>query len=415
VPDPVRISGFWARMRARGIVEPDAPTPTAESFGDSVALADELLDLILHGPKRATAGAYGAPRARPAMRRGRRRRTRVPPPTVPAPPARTRRRGNVRRPAVRSRPDPSASPAHPSPDPRTARPTARILTHRPILPPGRAPCRGARGSGTLGRHADRVGALRGELRDATGPRPVDPDRPHRCHVLDGRPATGAAHDLAAPRRPDLLPPGESGQGVFEVVFRRDLGTATSTISASTWPATSARSASSRAAGDQPHPRLRHGRPAAANSGHQGTAMALAPLAHVLFSRVMNHDPADPTGPTATASSCPTATPRSCSTRCCTSRLRPRARRPQGVPPVGVATPGPPRGRPHRRASRSPPGRSARGSPTPSAWRSPSASCAPGSAPRPSTTTPSSSPATAASWRASATRPPRSPATSGSAS
>ncbi|MBL6629356.1 MAG: transketolase [Ilumatobacteraceae bacterium] len=35
-------------------------------------------------------------------------------------------------------------------------------------------------------------------------------------------------------------------------------------------------------------------PAAANSGHQGTAMALAPLGHVLYSRVMRHDPSDPT-------------------------------------------------------------------------------------------------------------------------
>ncbi len=34
-------------------------------------------------------------------------------------------------------------------------------------------------------------------------------------------------------------------------------------------------------------------PLAANSGHQGTAMALAPIAHVLYSRVMKHDPADP--------------------------------------------------------------------------------------------------------------------------
>ena len=33
-------------------------------------------------------------------------------------------------------------------------------------------------------------------------------------------------------------------------------------------------------------------PLAANSGHQGTGMALAPLAHVLYSRVMNHDPSD---------------------------------------------------------------------------------------------------------------------------
>jgi transketolase len=37
-------------------------------------------------------------------------------------------------------------------------------------------------------------------------------------------------------------------------------------------------------------------PLHAKSGHQGTAMALAPLAHVLYSRVMNHDPADPAWP-----------------------------------------------------------------------------------------------------------------------
>ncbi len=37
-------------------------------------------------------------------------------------------------------------------------------------------------------------------------------------------------------------------------------------------------------------------PLAANSGHQGTAMALAPLGHVLYSRVMRHDPADPHWP-----------------------------------------------------------------------------------------------------------------------
>jgi len=35
-------------------------------------------------------------------------------------------------------------------------------------------------------------------------------------------------------------------------------------------------------------------PLHARSGHQGTAMALAPLGHVLYSRVMNHSPADPT-------------------------------------------------------------------------------------------------------------------------
>lgn len=34
-------------------------------------------------------------------------------------------------------------------------------------------------------------------------------------------------------------------------------------------------------------------PLYAKSGHQGTAMALAPLGHVLFSRILNHDPANP--------------------------------------------------------------------------------------------------------------------------
>jgi len=37
-------------------------------------------------------------------------------------------------------------------------------------------------------------------------------------------------------------------------------------------------------------------PRAANSGHPGTAMALAPLAHVLFTRVMRHDPSEPRWP-----------------------------------------------------------------------------------------------------------------------
>ena len=37
-------------------------------------------------------------------------------------------------------------------------------------------------------------------------------------------------------------------------------------------------------------------PRAADSGHSGTAMALAPLAHVLFTRVMRHDPSEPEWP-----------------------------------------------------------------------------------------------------------------------
>jgi transketolase len=37
-------------------------------------------------------------------------------------------------------------------------------------------------------------------------------------------------------------------------------------------------------------------PAAANSGHQGTAVALAPLAHVLWTRIMKYDASDPSWP-----------------------------------------------------------------------------------------------------------------------
>nr|WP_155855141.1 ASCH domain-containing protein [Actinotalea ferrariae] len=33
----------------------DEPEPVLDQFGDHAALADELLDLVLHGPKRATA------------------------------------------------------------------------------------------------------------------------------------------------------------------------------------------------------------------------------------------------------------------------------------------------------------------------------------------------------------------------
>ena len=34
-------------------------------------------------------------------------------------------------------------------------------------------------------------------------------------------------------------------------------------------------------------------PQAANAGHPGTGMALAPLAHVLWTRVMKYDASDP--------------------------------------------------------------------------------------------------------------------------
>jgi uncharacterized protein YhfF len=56
-PDHEQIAAFWERARAAGHVPDDAVLAFAEPFGDSVELADELLDLVLHGPKRATAGS----------------------------------------------------------------------------------------------------------------------------------------------------------------------------------------------------------------------------------------------------------------------------------------------------------------------------------------------------------------------
>jgi uncharacterized protein YhfF len=60
LPDqrPIANAGFLARAKAAGRVPSDAVVTMADFFGDSVELADELLDLILHGPKRATASSY---------------------------------------------------------------------------------------------------------------------------------------------------------------------------------------------------------------------------------------------------------------------------------------------------------------------------------------------------------------------
>lgn len=59
--DPVgheRVSAFFERAVAAGAVPSGTPVPTSVwFFGDSAELADELLDLVLHGPKRATAAA----------------------------------------------------------------------------------------------------------------------------------------------------------------------------------------------------------------------------------------------------------------------------------------------------------------------------------------------------------------------
>lgn len=56
-PDPDEIAAFWQRYLAASGSDPSQPQPEPWCFGDTVELADELIDLVLRGPKRATAGA----------------------------------------------------------------------------------------------------------------------------------------------------------------------------------------------------------------------------------------------------------------------------------------------------------------------------------------------------------------------
>jgi uncharacterized protein YhfF len=61
--DRAAVVAFWERGQAAGSIPRDQPpTEVVERFGDSAELADELLDLVLHGPKRATAGSEAAMR-----------------------------------------------------------------------------------------------------------------------------------------------------------------------------------------------------------------------------------------------------------------------------------------------------------------------------------------------------------------
>ena len=56
--DIQQVAEFWKRFTARGIIDPSTPLPSiVEPFGDSAELADELIALVVDGPKRATAGA----------------------------------------------------------------------------------------------------------------------------------------------------------------------------------------------------------------------------------------------------------------------------------------------------------------------------------------------------------------------
>jgi uncharacterized protein YhfF len=56
--DTEQVAQFWGRFRSTGAVAPSAPVPeNVGPFGDSVELADELIELVVSGPKRATASA----------------------------------------------------------------------------------------------------------------------------------------------------------------------------------------------------------------------------------------------------------------------------------------------------------------------------------------------------------------------
>jgi uncharacterized protein YhfF len=56
-PEAAQIQTFWDRYLAASGEDPSMPVPVAGPFGDSMALADELVGLVLEGRKRATAGA----------------------------------------------------------------------------------------------------------------------------------------------------------------------------------------------------------------------------------------------------------------------------------------------------------------------------------------------------------------------
>lgn len=56
-PDPDRLAAFWTRACAALGLPDDATYVVASPFGDHVELAEELIELVLHGPKRATASS----------------------------------------------------------------------------------------------------------------------------------------------------------------------------------------------------------------------------------------------------------------------------------------------------------------------------------------------------------------------
>lgn len=56
-PDPHEIAVFWTRYLTASGADQSLSVPPSWCFGDSVELADSLIELVVRGPKRATAGA----------------------------------------------------------------------------------------------------------------------------------------------------------------------------------------------------------------------------------------------------------------------------------------------------------------------------------------------------------------------
>ncbi|MET0146779.1 MAG: ASCH domain-containing protein [Ilumatobacteraceae bacterium] len=55
VVDPASLVAFWRGALADGVIDPETPLPSVvEAFGDSPEMADSLIELVVHGPKRAT-------------------------------------------------------------------------------------------------------------------------------------------------------------------------------------------------------------------------------------------------------------------------------------------------------------------------------------------------------------------------
>src|SRR5579864_6374069 len=112
-------------------------------------------------------------------------------------------------------------------------------------------------------------------------------------------------------------------------------------------------------------------PQKANSGHPGTAMALAPLAHVLWTRIMRYDPTAPDWPDRDRFLLSNG--HACILQYAMLHLTGYGLELEDIRQFrqwGSRTPGHPEVH-HTKGIRRPPVRSARGSPTASAWGSPS--------------------------------------------